>query len=374
MVRIRISLRLMAGAAALALVAHAPVPAVAQDAGSNPQQNGQQQNGQPKQEVKIPAAVLSGLLTGTPEALLSLKQYLAAGTSSGDVSNRAVDVMRQLRNSGLVKDPALVLAAAERVTKAVDDTVNSAKIVKLKVDRNFVPRAGSLAFDFAPADAQSPPGFKKVLPGNPMLKGKDLQGIRGPGDDSVLGGGVAGVQDISVDVPDGEYRVTLMTELLGDEALSLSPFGQQIIANGNAHNVAQATPQDWLNQAVLSNKGMQGMKDASNREGGAITIRVKVTGGKLNLGFNTGSLGQSLRTYLTGMLVEPADEPPSVAAPPEIELLLSKPTDAGKTESQVASSIASLIEESTQPAAGNNNNQQGDLAKPVQTVQQASPS
>lgn len=373
--------RVIAGVAALSLVAGAP--AFAQSAQGQQQGQGQQQSqgqgqgqggqGQQGEAPKIPAAVLSGLLTGTPESILALKQYLAAvGKSPEEVSRRAVDVMSQLRTSGLVRDPAVILAAAERVTQAVGETLSASKILKLKVDRNYRPRSGTIALDFAPADAQERAGFRKVLPGDPMLKGQSMQAIRRPGEeDDVLGDGMVGVESIDLDVPDGEYNVTLMTESIGDAQLSLSPFGQQIIANGQTINVAQATPENWLNQSVLSREGLGGLQNASSRQGGAITLRVRVTNGKLQLGFNFGSAGNSLKTYLTGMLVEPADEQSDFAVPDDIYQLLNDRPDVGQYETQVASNISTLLEQAVEPEAGP---EEEDLAEPVQTVRQASPS
>lgn len=373
----------IAGVTALSLMVAAPVFAQSAQGPQGPQpgQGPQQAQGQGQQQgqgeqgeaPKIPAAVLSGLLTGTPEALLALKQYLAAvSKSSEEVSRRAVDVISQLRSSGLVRDPAVILAAAERVTQAVGETLSATKIVKLKVDRNYQPRAGTIALDFAPADAKARPGFRKVLLGDPMLKGEDMQAIRRPGEeDDVLGDGMVGVESINLDVPDGEYNVTLMTESIGDAQLSLSPFGQQITANGQVVNVGQATPENWLNQAVLSRQGLDGLQNTSSRQGGAITLKVRVINGKLQLDFNFGSAANSLKTYLTGMLIEPADEPSDFAAPEEITRLLNERPDVGQYETQVASNISTLLEQAVEPEAGP---EEDDLAEPVQTVQQASPS
>jgi hypothetical protein len=215
----------------------------------------------------IPAAVLSGLLVGSPEALLALKQYLAQVSKSPDaVTRRALDVVRQIKEFGLVRDPSLMIAAAERVSRSAAETLKAAKIIQLKVDRNYRPRAGTIALDFAPPDARVRPGFRRVLPGDQIVKGKELQAIRRPGDDAdLLADGITGVEEVELDLPDGQYRVTLMTESLGDVATSLSPFGERIIANGEAINVVQTTPDAWLKQSVLSNSGLAGFNSVISR-------------------------------------------------------------------------------------------------------------
>ena len=320
--------------------------------------------------AKIPAVVLSGLLTGTPEALLTLRQYLASvGGNPDDVARYALSVVQQLKDSNLARDPALIIAAAERVSSAVRETLSSIKVTQLKIDRNFRPGAGVRAFDFAPADAKARPGFEKVLTNDPILGGQQMQAIRRPGDDAdLLADGITGVEKISVPMPDGEYRVTLMTENIGDAATSLSPFGDKIMANGKELNVSQAGPDAWLKQAVLSNRGLDGFNTATSRQGGAITITVKVTGGKLNLGFNMGA--DTLKTYLTGMVIEPASQPSVMTVEPEVrDQLFTRPETQARYESQIASSIADLLERTT-PEAGR---PEDDLAKPVQTVQKVSP-
>lgn len=370
---------LAAGVVSCAFMMAAVVSASAQDGAPPPgapaaKAPAAKADGEEAPPAKIPAAVLSGLLVGAPEALLALKQYLAQVSKSPEaVTRRALDVVRQIKESGLVRDPALMIAAAERVSRSAADTLKAIKIIELKVDRNYRPRAGTIALDFAPPDARLRPGFRRVLPGDSIVQGKQMQAIRRPGDDEdLLADGITGVEKVELDVPDGQYRVTLMTESLGDVATSLSPFGEQIIANGQAINVVQATPDAWLKQSVLSNSGLAGFNTATSRQGGAVTLNVTVRGGKLNLGFNQGAGAGVLKTYLTGMLVEPAAAPTSLSVAPDIEESLFTPQAAqDRYESQLASSVATLLDEvspSAGPAA------ESDIFKPVQTVQQASPS
>lgn len=325
----------------------------------------------PVKQPKIPAAVLSGLLAGTPEALLALMQYLAAvGGKPADVTARAIGVINQLKSSGLVKNQALIIATAQRIADAVRDTLSAAKVVQLKIDKNFNPPAGTIALDFGPADADTQKGFTRVLPNDPILKGGG-QGIRRPGEvDGLLSDGVIGAKGVSLKVADGEYRVTLMTESLGDAASSLSPFGQNIVANGKKIGVMQATPENWLGQSVLSNKGEEGFSSTTARTGGAITLTVQVTNGKLDLQFQHGGAQNILKTYLTGMIVEPVEAPPLFTVPQDITPVTSAETIL-EQEAEVASSIAGLLEGAA-PAAGPIAE---DLPEPVvEPTQTASPS
>jgi hypothetical protein len=105
-----------------------------------------------------------------------------------------------------------------------------------------------------------------------------------------------------------------------------------------------------------------------------MTMTVRVTGGKLDLGFNFNGGNNALKTYLTGMLVEPAEDKSSMTALPEMRDQLNTPPETQtRYESQVASSIATLLEQ-TAPQAGPNQDSSNPLDQPVQTAQQVSPS
>ncbi len=326
----------------------------------------------PAELTKMPALVLAGLLTGTPESLLALKQYLAAVASSpDDVARRALDIVQQLKESGIVRDPALIIAAAERVTQAVSETLSSAKITQLKVDRNFRPPAGVIALDLAPPDARGRAGFRKVLPSDPMLSGQNVQGIRRPGNDSgLLGDGIAGIENISLSMPNGEYRVTLITQSLGDATTNTAPFGQKIIGNGQSFDVSQAPPDTWLPPSVLSNAGLGGFSNVTKEQGGAVTVNFKVRDGMLNLGFDLGSYG-GLKTYLSGVVIEPENQPAVLVINPENrDALYAVPETRARYESQFVSLVADILEQTT-PSAGPETDA---LSRPVQTLEQASPS
>ncbi len=303
--------------------------------------------------IRVPPAVLTGLLAGTPEGLQQLKNFLADNNASpDDISQRAIRVVQQLKDSRLVSDPATIIAAADRIAQTVSDSLNAARVVQLKVDREFRVPEGARAFDFGPADKPPTEGFERVQPNDPRMRGGQMQGVRRPGDGAnILSGGITGVEGMQLDVPDGEYRVILMTEALGDAAVSLAPFGQQLVANGNTLNIFNTEPEDWLRQAVLSTRGLDGASDQGNRQGGAITLTVRVQGGKLIMDFRMAGAEQLLRTYLTGLIIQPIEQPPLLARTPDADWGQRPVDQNARNEAQVAQAISELLQD-VEPSGG----------------------
>ncbi|MFN4281756.1 MAG: hypothetical protein ACK4NA_03855 [Alphaproteobacteria bacterium] len=326
------------------------------------------QQGGPNQEltapVRVPPAILAGLLAGTPDGIQQLKSFIAAGNASPDeISQRAIRVVQQLKDSRLVSDPATVLAAADRIAQTVSESLNAARVMQLKVDSQFRVPEGAYAFDFGPADKPLTEGFERVRPDDPRVRGSQTQGMRRPGDGApILSGGIAGIEGLQFDVPDGEYRVILMTESVGDAALSLAPFGQQVVANGITLNIFNTEPEDWLRQAVLSVRGLEGAETAGNRQGGAVTLTVRVQGGKLIMDFRMPGADQLLKTYLTGLVIQPIEQPPLLARPPELDPGQRPVDQIARSEAQVARAISELLDE---PSGGPRPPTPPDFGPPV---------
>jgi len=337
----------LVGAGALALVALGPVATLAQEANAPPAPPAAEAD-QPA-APEVPKNVLAGLLAEGDQSAVLIRSFLAGEGSDPDaISRRAVDLVEALKQSGLVADPSVLALAAQRVARAASDTLSAAPILQLKVDKGFEAPPGVRAFDFGPPDKAPVDGFERVLPNDPMLKGQ-VRGLRRPGDESgILSGGVAGVQNMKINLPDGEYRVTLLTESIGDAALSLAPFGETINANGQQIRVSQAPPDHWSRMTVLSNEGLAGADSAGGSAGGAVTLTVRVVGGELVLGFQFSGGNRALQTYLTGMVVEPVTQPSVFARTPDAPPIRQ---DVETRLKQEATIMAALVT-AAQPTAG----------------------
>mgnify|MGYP003627548997 CR=1 FL=1 len=332
------------------------VPAVAQtqDPAQNPPQN-QETPDKPQPASVVSPDLIDQALAGDNDAVAALAAFLR-GTGAKNpeqITQRTTALIAQIgRQKGGVGTDSL-LSVIDRIASNAISLVAGAQIVRVGVDSDFVPSRAVLAWDFGPADGNVAPGFERVLPNDVRVGGAALDGLRRPAESELLNDGITGVERIEVDIPDGEYRIILMTQNLGDRQLMSNPFGSEISVNGNAQAITQPSPDDWGGEAVLSNRGLQNISgrvppggagngfitgnldnfNASGfqrQQGGAVIVNAVARGGKLIIelkGFNNS------RSYLTGLMVEPAEETSDLVlsreaadtlVPPQLRLALEE--------------------------------------------------
>ncbi|MFT5486323.1 MAG: hypothetical protein ACI9JL_004042 [Paracoccaceae bacterium] len=322
------------------------------------QTGGAQNNGPASKAVLtdvVPNDLIEKALAGDNNALAALQAYLrGTGSKSPEaVTRRATALIAQIGREKKDASTESLLSVIDQIASNAINLVSGSQIVRMGVDNDFVPNRALLAWDFGPPDGPIAPGFERILPNDDRIGGADLDGLRRPADSELLNDGIAGVERIEVDMPDGEYRIILMTQNLGDDKLMGNPFGSQISVNGSALTVSQPSPDDWVRDAVFSNRGVQNTAGQTaqgpgadgfisgdlgkfdpglfeRQQGGAIVIQATVRGGKLIIalsGFKNG------RSYLTGLMVEPAAETSDLVlsreaveafAPPELRLALEE--------------------------------------------------
>lgn len=277
----------------------------------------------------VPSDVIEQALAGDKDALAALMVFLrgTGAKSPEQITRRATALIAQIGREKAGASTENLLSVIDQIASNAINLVSGAQIVRLGVDTDFVPGKALIAWDFGPADGTVAPGFERVLPNDDRIGGAELDGLRRPADSQLLNDGIVGVERIEANVPDGEYRIILMTQNLGDRQLMSSPFGNEIVVNGNAQNISQPSADDWGDNAVLSNRGVQNISGQlppgaangfiagnldnfnpagfQNQQGGAIIITAVARGGKLIIelkGFN------NARSYLTGLMVEPVAE------------------------------------------------------------------
>jgi hypothetical protein len=254
---------------------------------------------------------LAGALVGTPAGMNALNTFLDGANGVPEkVTERAVQLINELRRGDITGDPVALQQAADRIAEAAGRSLKSAQIVKLQVDKDFTLGAGRTGFDFGPPDQPPMPGFKAVTARDSQLSG-DLQNLRRPTGDPLQASGIRGIRQIKVPYPDGPVRIMLLTDAYNDAAVDDQPFGAEVVANGTSVRVSRTAPSDWLPNAYLTNAGPY-MDDAyngnrqlqgiGNQSGGVLIVNAVVTNGVLNIDLKPVP-GKS--TYLTGMIVEP---------------------------------------------------------------------
>ena len=342
---------------------------VAQTADPGPGQPAQAQN-TPTAEP-IPDDVFVSALAGK-EGLNALAAYLGVGTASPeDVARRASALIRALgQRRGTVAGDQ-VLGAVDRVSRVASRSISQASVVKLAVDDNFRPSNATIALDFGPQDGKVMPGFERVVAKDPRISGQGINALRRPEDNSLLSDGLSGINKIEVNVPNGRYRIILMTQNLNDRTLSQYSFGQVVLINGVPIQIGGNDPESWLPEAMLSNPDITQVSGGAGnaggsltgasqgraaslflrQQGGAIILEGVASGGKLTIelrGFG------GAKSYMTGLIIEPLEQVSSVLLSDRARRSVV-PTDTRVAlESQILEAAASAVE-GIVPAEGNPN-------------------
>ena len=318
-------------------------------------------------DAPAPAAAVSSelverALAGDPGAFTEIRQFLAGSgvKSAEEITRRTTQLIAQIGRQKAGVSPEALLRVIDRIASDSINLVSGSQVVRLGVDNDFVPTRALIAWDFGPPDGNVAPGFERILPNDGRIGGAALDGLRRPAESELLNDGIAGVERIEADLPDGEYRIILMTQNLGDRRLMSNPFGSEVVVNGTSLNVSQPDPDQWLQNAVLSNRGLQDVAGrvpqpgspgagfgVSNLDsfdpalfrrqfGGAIIVTATARGGKLIIelkGF------RNARSYLTGLMIEPVEQ--------TSELLLSEEA----VQALVPSELRLALEENILAAA-----------------------
>ena len=321
----------------------------------------------------VASELIERALAGDNDALGALQEYLSGsdGKSPEAVAQRASALIAQIGRQKQDASTNSLLSVIDQIASNAINLVSGAQIVRIGVDNEFVPTRALIAWDFGPADGAIAPGFERILPNDGRIGGAALDGLRRPSDSEMLNDGIAGVERIEANVPDGEYRIILMTQNLGDSKLMGNPFGSQISVNGTAQSINQPSPDDWVKDAVFSNRGLQNTAGQTaegpgakgfisgdlgkfdpglfqRQQGGAIIIQAIARGGKLIIELS--GFGGS-RSYLTGLIVEPAAETSDLVLSREAAEALSPPEFRLALEENILAAAADVLSD-IDPAQG----------------------
>ena len=184
------------------------------------------------------------IATGGSEADIEiLSDYFASnGRDAEGVAKMAADMIREL--SG---DPDILADAAERIADAATDALNAQYVTRFEEDEDFSLPEGAIGFDFATPDSKQVSGYERGTPSDDRIESEGkLSGLRRPTDKPVVAHGIVGVKKFSTEMPNGVYRVTLVTDDLGDWAKFPRPFGNRVRVNDKTVRVLTKDPSDWI--------------------------------------------------------------------------------------------------------------------------------
>jgi hypothetical protein len=198
-------------------------------------------------------------------------------------------------------------------------------------------------------------GFERMPLDDGRLAGGGVAALRRDDADPLPADGIAGLRRIELPLPDGDYRIILMTRNFGVGSLTEPPFEAQIRVNGIPLIVDRRGPANRTPTALLTQGGIRAAGTGyrrmgghligevtaeatalhPDRQGGALVVEGRATNGRIVIELSGFGDAQS---YLTGLIAERADRvsdlvlseaalrsmlPPRVRIALETEILLA---------------------------------------------------
>ncbi len=231
--------------------------------------------------------LLTAALAGDASARTALRAlFAAAGGDSEAITTLAVELIGALEG-----DPVAIVDAATLIADVASEALSTQPIVRVSVEGDFTLPPGAFGWDFGSPDSPTFAGFTKVTQGDRSIVTGASGGIQRPGGDGLLSDGLINVTRIILDVgvPDGIYRLILLTDDQGNQ-IFVNPLGQAITVNGVRTVMSDISPSGWLGTGA----------------GGAMVIYAQVVNGRLMIEFDAAENSDIL---LTGIILEPVDGP-----------------------------------------------------------------
>lgn len=264
-------------------------------------------------------ALLAAVIAGEPgarDALMALFDELRGDTVA--ITALAVGLIGALDG-----DPVEVIDAASLIADTATAILTTQPIVRISVSDGLRLPRGAKGWDFGAPDSAVFEGFEHVSNLDQDIVPGARTALQNPGDEVLLSDGLLDISKFRVEVPDGTYRLILLTDASGNLTLA-NPLGEAILVNGVRTRVPGGTPDTWQGNGVLGGTFEAGGSNAYGY-GGATILTVVVVGGMLELEFLPAA-GESI--FLSGLILEPIDGP-SVLDMPDVftneeEILLAE--------------------------------------------------
>ncbi len=223
----------LTGVVCALMIAANPSPAAAQDISS--------------------AAAVAGAASGTPEGQKVLQQYLAQFSGRPEqMEKKTGDLIKALGKSKIAADPFALQGAIASIAQASRQALFATPIAGVKMTRNFRLSPRSIGFDFGSPDSNTMANFQHVTATDKRLTGANRRALRRPSRNDLLSDGVVNVQKFTANIPNGKWRVVLLTDNLGIGKSLQNPLGKEVKINGKGTKIAQTNPAQWLSNGVLS--------------------------------------------------------------------------------------------------------------------------
>ena len=164
----------------------------------------------------------------------------------------ATNLIKSLAKSEIAEDLGALQDAIASISEASRAAIFATPIAKVKVAKNFRLSERAIGFDFGPPDSTVMPNFQHVTSKDERLSGANRRALRRPSNDELMADGVVNVEKFVTNIPNGKYRVVLLTDNLGIGKKFENPLGKNLKVNGTTVGIAQNAPSSWLTTGYLS--------------------------------------------------------------------------------------------------------------------------
>ncbi len=288
----------------------------------------------PPQEIQdVLAALQSDEATGRASLFAYLQPDLGDPSA---VADRAIGLVRRLRG-----DPLESLAIAIVIADVAGEAFYARSIVRAAVDPVFTLPTGSRGWDLGPPDGPLVPGFERLSENDDRVVGDDLASLRRPGADELTTDGVVGIRRVSLAVPDGAFRLILVTDDISRTTTIAEPLGTVIIVNGRRIVIVDPAPPRWIGLGGFMGNADTPLPEVGAVTGGALSLDIDIMGGMLDIAL---PYDEGAPTFLVAIILEPAGAPSAFRLTPETQAELDALLIAAReAESRLASAIADLL-------------------------------
>ncbi len=267
--------------------------------------------------------------------------FLATGPDIDAIAALARELIGALEG-----DPGAATDAALLISDMAYQAMEAPRIYRVSLDPAFALAPGAYGWDLGPALSPLYPGFRRVTPAGLVSGDAPLRSFdRGQGD-GLSSDGIFNVRAFTANVPDGDYRLIVLTGDPGRQGLK-RPFGETIAVAGATLPVANADPGRWIGGArLVAPESVAGAAAGTPGKSlaGAMVLYVQVSDRRLSVDLAPDGKG----TYIAGLILEPIDAPSVLATrepPPD-------PARIMLAEARIAEAIGGLLESVATAAGG----------------------
>ncbi len=264
-----------------------------------------------EQTRPVPTQLLNDLATGNGDANAMINEFLASGNPEPrTVAVRAIALSLAVGRDPRLKDSDRRFALNQSINDGMSASLGAPRIMNVEVDADFVPAEGTFAWDLGGLTTPVADGFQQLTPFSAEVGGFGMRDRDRVGDGNVLEDVIENLESVNLKVPNGQYRVTLLTaEQLASR--TTSPFGEKFKVNGVEYFLGKSNVGDWFDTAYLRGAGDAVLDNVSYGAAG-LSVLVEVGNGTLTLEFEgarAGTAGGGLGSIISGIVMEPVELP-----------------------------------------------------------------